>query len=102
MLDGWYCRSIANQQLQSSGEPSNNDQQDDELEEASASGCIGAAGGGNGGEGGGGGVGDSGSEDESQVVTMSQSQNAINQQRIDYRAQYSGLKKKLKFLLYVR
>lgn len=94
MLDGWYCRSIANQQS-SGGAPN---EQDDDLEEAVVgdrrnvgpsgdNNCVG-----------GGEVGDSGSEDESQAVTMSH--NTINQ-RIDYRAQYSGLKKKLKFLLYV-
>lgn len=88
MLDGWYCRSIANQQ--SSGAEAN--EQDDDLEDAANNGAAGA--GGNGGGAGG----DSGSEDESQAVTMSH--NAINQ-RVDYRAQYSGLKKKLKFLLYV-
>lgn len=91
MLGGWYCRSMANQQ--SSGGPLH-EQDDDDLEAADV------GGGGTTGDGaevlGGGGAGDSASEeDESQAVTMSQ--NAA----VDYRAHYSGLKKKLKFLLYV-
>lgn len=89
MLDGWYCRSMANQQ--SSNDPN---EPDDDLEVSTGDGTN-AADAGQMGDGGG----DSGSEeDESQAVTMSH--NAFNQ-RIDYRAQYSGLKKKLKFLLYV-
>lgn len=71
MLDGWYCRTMANQQ--------SIDQTNDQDEEQDAN------------------IGDSGSEDESQIVTVS---NNINP-RIDYKVQYNGLKKKLKFLLYV-
>lgn len=75
MLEGWYCRTMANQQSL--------DHQRDEDDEQERDVHRGIA--------------DSGSdEEESQVVTVSN----LNP-RIDYKGQYSSLKKKLKFLLYV-
>lgn len=68
MLDGWYCRTMANQQSRQQ----QNDQDDDNEPNV---------------------VDDS---DESQDVPV-----AHLMPRVDYKAQYSTLKKKLKFLIYV-
>lgn len=67
MLDGWYCRTMANQNSTEQNE------QDDENEPNV--------------------VDDS---DESQDISV-----AHMMPRVDYKAQYNTLKKKLKFLLYV-
>lgn len=72
MLDGWYCRTMANQQSL--------DQNEDERDRVHHRQPQHH----------------SGSEDESQVVT-----NMLSNQRTDYKGQYTNLKKKLKFLLYV-
>lgn len=73
MLDGWYCRTMANQQ-QSLDQ---NDQEDERPHHRQPQHH-------------------SGSEEESQVVS-----NMLGNQRTDYKSQYTNLKKKLKFLLYV-
>lgn len=67
MLDGWYCRTMANQNA-----ARNNDHDDDNEPNV---------------------VDDS---DESQDLPV-----ARLMPRVDYKAQYVALKKKLKFLLYV-
>lgn len=67
MLDGWYCRSMANQNA------ARNNEHDDDNEPNV--------------------VDDS---DESQDIPV-----ARLMPRVDYKAQYITLKKKLKFLLYV-
>lgn len=68
MLEGWYCRTLANEQ-QSSQDA--NDQDDDQN--------------------------DSGSDEDSQEGAL-----PTIMPKIDYKAQFLGLKKNLKYLLYVR
>lgn len=71
MLDGWYCRSMANQQA------ANEQHENDDDIDANQ--------------------GDSGATDDSQDEGISR----INQKLIDFKSQYHNIKKKLKFLLYV-
>lgn len=63
MLDGWYCRTMANQNA-----TQNNDHEPNVVDDS----------------------------DESQDIPV-----ARLMPRVDYKAQYIALKKKLKFLLYV-
>lgn len=71
MLEGWYCRTLANQQAAAAS------QQDEDENEPN--------------------VADSGSEDSQEGTS---NPNTLNRP-IDYKEQYKYLKQKLKFLLYV-
>lgn len=73
MLDGWYCRTMANEQHAATEHTENDEELDANICESG------------------------GSEDDSQEDAMS----AVNQKLVDYKLQYTNLKKKLKFLLYV-
>lgn len=67
MLDGWYCRSFANQNA--SGDNDNDEDHEPNVVDDS---------------------------DESQDIPV-----AHLMPRVDYKSQYTSLKKKMKFLLYV-
>lgn len=71
MLDGWYCRSLANEQT---GEQNFSTGNNDNNEES-----------------------DSDSQENNDVQNCSDATNTI-----DYKVQYRQLKRKLKFLIYVR
>lgn len=89
MLDGWYCRSMANQQS-SSIDPDDNQSQSHQMTQQQHHNLPTQHDGHN--------AADSGSDDDSHTAVG----NIPNiNPRIDYKAQYNNLKKKLKFLLYV-
>lgn len=74
MLEGWYCRTMANQHA-AAEHTENDDDMDGNICESG------------------------GSEDERR--SSDDEMSAVNQKLIDYKSQYTNLKKKLKFLLYV-
>lgn len=91
MLDGWYCRSMANQQS-SSNDPDDNHSQSQHITQQQQHHILLPA------QHDGHNAADSGSDDDSHTAVG----NIPNiNPRIDYKGQYNNLKKKLKFLLYV-
>lgn len=103
MLDGWYCRSMANQ---SSIDPEdtqsqthqNNHYQQQQQQQNQQNNLRMHMQSQNDGIGGGGGDSGSADDDDSHIAIG----NAPNiNQRVDFKGRYNNLKKKLKFLLYV-